>query len=541
MLVNAAAPLNGRAYVFTRPDTCYEFTMRWINSAGACLRAALCLVVIAATPSYAVSIATLLPPPDTREIETTIERGHKLLLDEKYADASKAFDEVLQNGDFLQLTKGRQFRTLLLASQAASGREDYLAAHEYLVIATQYPDAAAEHWVLRAQFATWVDAWADAGLAIKTLAKTWPQSLAELDHEAVQWTIAQMARDKKLAGERLELLNALYDAKFQLEWHIEPSDLWRELVLQALERKDVARARDVLKRIESPGSLVRMRIDRRFDPIVQAEPTAFDVAAASQAECRKLRREMTANPTRLGPVVQYMYSLFSVGEYGEVISLADRVLAQNARAPKDKPAFDDVADTLNWIYDLKSQALRGLGRWDEALAIQQEARRQRETSTDKVSQAINLGGSYLVRNRPDDALKSLEGIDWARSLSGFGRMQLQHVRLRAYLQLGNREEAEKVFVYLRENKIDAPDTWQEAMLDWGDVDGAAALYIARLRDPEDRVSALYAAQTFKPVPRLPRQIEDVERWQKLLSRPDVTAAINEVGRREQHPLYDIWN
>ncbi len=386
-----------------------------------------------------------------------------------------------------------------------------------------------------------MDAWADAGLAIKTLAKTWPQSLAELDHEAVQWTIAQMARDKKLANERLELLNALYDAKYQLEWHVEPSDLWRELVLQALERKDMARARDVLKRIESPGSLVRMRIDRRFDPIVQAEPNAFDVAAASQAECRKLRREMTANPARLGPVVQYMYSLFSVGEYGEIISLADRVLAQNAKASKDKPAFDDVADTLNWIYDLKSQALRGLGRWDEALAIQQEARRQRETSTDKVSQAINLGGSYLVRNRPDDALKSLEGIDWARSLSGFGRMQLQHVRLRAYLQLGNREEAEKVFVYLRENKIDAPDTWQEAMLDWGDVDGAAALYIARLRDPEDRVSALYAAQTFKPVPRLPRQIEDVERWQKLLARPDVTAAINEVGRREQHPLYDLWN
>ena len=464
-----------------------------------------------------------------------------MLLDEKYADASKAFDEVLQNGEFLQLTKGKQFRALLLASRAASGREDYLAAHEYLVIATQYPDAAAEHWVLRAQFATWVDAWADAGLAIKTLAKTWPQSLAEFDHEAVQWTIAQMARDKKLADERLELLNALYDAKFQLEWHIEPSDLWRQLVLQALERKDMARARDVLKRIESPGSLVRMRIDRRFDPIVQAEPSAFDVAAASQAECRKLRREMTANPNRLGPVVQYMYSLFSVGEYGEVISLADRVLAQNAKASKDKPAFEDVADTLNWIYDLKSQALRGLGRWDEALVIQEEARRQRETSTDKVSQAINLGGSYLVRNRPDDALKSLEGIDWARSLSGFGRMQLQHVRLRAYLQLGNREEAEKVFVYLRENKIDAPDTWQEALLDWGDVDGAAALYIARLRDPEDRVSALYAAQTFKPVPRLPRQIEDVERWQKLLSRPDVTAAINEVGRREQHPLYDIWN
>ena len=73
------------------------------------------------------------------------------------------------------------------------------------------------------------------------------------------------------------------------------------------------------------------------------------------------------------------------------------------------------------------------------------------------------------------------------------------------------------------------------------MDGAAALYIARLRDPEDRASALYAAQTFKPVPRMPGELESIERWRKMLARPDVTAAINEVGRREQHPIYDLWN
>ena len=198
---------------------------------------------------------------------------------------------------------------------------------------------------------------------------------------------------------------------------------------------------------------------------------------------------MDANPKKLGPVMHYMHALFIVGAYEEAISIADRALARNANAPKDKPAYDDQADTLNWIYDLKSQALRALGRWDEALLIQQEARQQRENSNDKVSQAINLGYSYNLRDRPEDALKSLEGIDWARSLSGYGRMQLQHVRLRAYLQLGNRAEAEKVFVYLRENKLDAPGTWQEAMLEWGDVDGAAAYYIARLRDPEQRNQA----------------------------------------------------
>ena len=208
--------------------------------------------------------------------------------------------------------------------------------------------------------------------------------------------------------------------------------------------------------------------------------------------------------------------------------------------PRTNLRIEDLADTINWIYDLKSQALRALGRWDAALAMQEEARRQRENSNDKVSQAINLGYSYNLRDRPEDALKSLDGIDWARSLSGYGRMQLQHVRLRAYLQLGNRAEAEKVFVYLRENKVDAPDTWQDALLDWGDLDGAAAHYIARLRDPEQREAALYAAQSFKPLPRLPREAENIAHWQALLNRPDVVAAISEVGRREQFAIYDLW-
>jgi hypothetical protein len=118
-------------------------------------------------------------------------------------------------------------------------------------------------------------------------------------------------------------------------------------------------------------------------------------------------------------------------------------------------------------------------------------------------------------------------------------MQLQYVRFEAYLQLGDRAEAEKVFAYLRENKLDASGTWQDAMLEWGDLDGAAAQYIARLQDPEQRSHALLAAQRFIPVPRLPREAEDIARWQALLDRPDVSVAINQVGRREKVPLFEL--
>jgi tetratricopeptide (TPR) repeat protein len=472
-------------------------------------------------------------------VSAVLERGRKATVARDFAEAGKAFDGAFQMPAFLQLPKPDQLNAFWNAALADDGRQDHLAAHEFIVIATGYPDASGDHWVMRAQTASWVDAWADAALSIGTVAREYPAELPEIGHETIQWVALNMDRDKKLAGDRLEMLKALFAARFQLEWHVEPSGLWCDLVLDALARNDMVRAREVLKRIMDPRTLVRMRVDRRYDALLRSAPRSFDVEAAAQAQARRLRQEMEANPGSLGPAVQYMYALFNLGAYQDAVTLADRLVAKSAAAPRDKPAFDDLADQLNWVFDLKSRALRGLGRWDEALAAQEEARGQRESSNDKVSQAINLGFSYNLHDRPQDALKSLEGIDWARSLSPFGRMQLQYVRFEAYLQLGDRAEAEKVFAYLRENKLDASGTWQDAMLEWGDLDGAAAQYIARLQDPEQRSHALLAAQRFIPVPRLPREAEDIARWQALLDRPDVSVAINQVGRREKVPLFEL--
>ena len=96
-----------------------------------------------------------------------------------------------------------------------------------------------------------------------------------------------------------------------------------------------------------------------------------------------------------------------------------------------------------------------------------------------------------------------------------------------------------MLAYLRQHRDDAEDTWQLAMLDAGDFDGAAALLIARLRDPEKRYEALGEVQEYLPLPRLPIQAEALARWEKLVTREDVAAAINEVGRRENAPMYDV--
>jgi len=471
----------------------------------------------------------------------SIERGRQALLADKFVEAGQAFDETLRNPQFEALPQTVQFLTLYFAAFAASGREDFLGAHEFIVLATEYPEVAAEHWAMRARLAYWVENWQDAGKAITTLAKRWPKSLAEVNAHLVQRTAYKLKQDRQLGPAHMDMLEALFAAGFTLEWNAQPAGLWEDLALDALQKQDLKRARQVLKRIDDPNTLVRMRIDRRYDALLRAEPKAFDIAAAAQAEAKRWRELTRANPRKLAPLVQYTYALYLVGDFQRMIELADRAVAQNARGTKDKPAFEDedATEQMDWIYDNKSRALRRLGQWNAALAAQEAAARRHEGDADKVSQAINLGFAYNYVGRPEDALKALDGIDWGKQLSGYGRMQLQHVRLRAYLQLGKRDEAEKVFAFMRENRDDAEDSWQLVMLDWGDLDGAAALFVSRLRDPDQRLDALYSAQQFRDRPRLPEEIAEEKRWQSLMDRKDVIAALEEVGRREQQPIYTM--
>jgi len=375
------------------------------------LTLALGLLACVSPHSRAVTPNAITAPPDTSAVYEALERGRQALLADKYEDASKAVDEALKKPEFVALPKSAQYRAFLFAAIAAQGRKDYLGAHEFASIASDYPDANGDIWVMRTRYAYWVDNYADAGASLTTVAKQWPKSLSELTPETVMHIVYNLRDDRKLGAERLELIKSLFEVRFTSDWGMQPSGFWRELALDALEHHDTKRAAAVLARVTAARTLINMRTDRRFDALVQAEPKAFDVAAAAQGECKGWKRVMDANPRKLGPIVQYMYALLAVGNYQEIVTLADRALAKQAKGTRDKPAFDDEEDQLNWIHDLKSQGLRGLGRWDDALAVQVKAHEMRETSSDKVSQAINLDFTYTVRNEPAEALKTLENVD----------------------------------------------------------------------------------------------------------------------------------
>lgn len=477
--------------------------------------------------------------PSGTEIPQLIDEGRKALLDENYAKASAVLESVIRSEGFAAADSVVQFRAFLFASLAAAARQDYLSGHEFMMAATQYTQATPEQWMLRARYAAIVEDLADAGASLTTVAQLRPAELQKEENQQFASRVAwQLSRKPELRGQFLALLNALFAVRFTVTYGQQPSGLWQELILDALQEQDLARAREVLTRVDATDSLLAMRIDKRFDALVQAEPARFDLGAAMKQRSKTLERVVAENPRKLSPLVSYGYALMDEGRYQDVLTLADAALRKVAKAKDKNPPFDDLDESLSWIYNHKASALRSLGKWSEALGVMEQARLESEHGSPNVSQAINLGFHYLDAGQPQKALEAIGDIDWARSMSGYGRMQLQYVRYRAYLQLGNPAEASSVLAYLREHHEDAEDTWLLAMLDSGDMDGAAALMISQLRDPQTRASALRDAQEYRQLPLQPRMEEARARWEKLVTRADVMAAINEVGRREKVPVYD---
>jgi tetratricopeptide (TPR) repeat protein len=379
--------------------------------------------------------------------------------------------------------------------------------------------------------------WSDAATSVTIVARRWPEAISTSNPQWIGAVAFNANKDGKHRNEQLELMNALFAANFTIQFGLQPDSLWKELITEALERNDLLRARELSKRVQNTETLVSMRIDRRFDALVKAEPKVFDITAALAYQRKLLAKAVAADPRSLDARVQYCYTLLEAGRFDEVLAIANEVLARVAAAPADSSPYDDIADKLDWIYSHKAVALRAKGRWEEALAVREHLRRKEEPGTTDASQAINLAAEYLDCRQPQKALDALQGIDWARSLSPYGRMQMQVVRYRAFVKLGNAREADNVFAYLREHREDAETVWQWTMLDAGDLDGAAALYISRLRDPEKREGALGEVQDYKPLPRPPGETKEDSRWDALLARADVVAAINAVGRREKIPLY----
>jgi len=147
-----------------------------------------------------------------------------------------------------------------------------------------------------------------------------------------------------------------------------------------------------------------------------------------------------------------------------------------------------------------------------------------------VSQAINLGELYANLGK---ANKAAEAIARVGTMSPYGRMQLEDVKLRIAIGRHDKSAVARHMAYIREHRADAVLTWEFALLLHGDLDQAAALLIERLEKPEWRSDALAAVQSYDaPIHRTPLEQRIFDRMQAIVARPDVQAALRKVGRIE---------
>jgi TPR repeat protein len=365
--------------------------------------------------------------------------------------------------------------------------------------------------------------------ALTILARRWPESLSTINHEVVLRAMgASFAREAK--EKRFRLLETIYEAGWRPPVEGRAHWAWRDLASMLLERGRDDSAARVAALVTDVDVLISMRVDSRFDTIVQGDPARYDIARALASQLQRDRQALAKAPRSLKHLQALLGTLLKAGRAEEALGLADEAIAR-ADASTASP-FDD-ADKLNWIRDARSDASWQLGRWQQAVEELERAGKLAENGHLNVSQRINLAGLYCALDRPRDALATLESVG---EMSSYGAMALRSVQLRAAIGLGDTAAAATTLAWIRDHHADAEDVFQRSLIYAGRLDEAARVLIARLKNPDHRSEALLSVQDYLPTPMTQRRREWDARWNQVRARADVRAAIASVGRVERFEL-----
>jgi hypothetical protein len=320
------------------------------------LSAVLVFVLLSASTVYAGDPPPLAAGASEAQVLESLEQARVALGAKKYEDAGKLVEQVLKQPVFAEMSSEIQAHGLRIAGYAAMGRRDPLAAHEFFSLLTEFKGADADDWAQRVYSALHIESFPDAATSLTTLVKRWPDYLqkeSDFANYLVGSTYGGLVRTKNQT-EKLAMLEVLFAAGYTAEWGTQPSDYWRDLTEAALARNDLAAAAQYVARVTRGETLVAMRIDKRFAPLASRNAKAFDVRPAAEREVKRLRGVVAKNPRHLGPVVALSYALYTVGDFEEMKKLSDDVLSRVAKADRAKPAYDDVDNQLNWIYNHKA-------------------------------------------------------------------------------------------------------------------------------------------------------------------------------------------
>lgn len=447
------------------------------------------------------------------------------------ADADRALAQAMAHREFATLPLTDQRMTWSRAAWMATRLGDNVRARRWATRAVEAGSDDPDDIYLLAQLDDRDGAHEAAARHVRDLAVRWPHMLDHLDTAFVLRVARQAPQASPL---RLDLMEALLQAGWDGDG-LGVGDLWYQLALLYQARGDHAGVRRAVASTTAPEALVKFRVDRRFDGIVDRDSEALDIAAAARRRVTSLRVLADKRPRSLETRMKLGYALLASGQHADVVALANETLAALSAAPADAPAFDDP-DVAVWIVNHRAIAQRRLGKLYDAQADLFRGTLMDESGGANVSQVLNLGQFLCQRGRPDEALAAIGRVG---DMSGYGRMVQVSVEHCAAVQQRDAAAAQRALDYLRDHRDDAQELWIWALVEAGRMDDAADALITALADPATRGDLLAAVQDWREPAALPAFVPVQARWRALMAREDVRRAVGTVGRIERQPIFAL--
>jgi tetratricopeptide (TPR) repeat protein len=306
------------------------------------------------------------------------------------------------------------------------------------------------------------------------------------------------------------------------------------LALLLLEKGRLAEAIDVSSHVTDTYVLVAMRADRRFDAVVSAAQSQFDIDAAEEREFHWFQSASENAPQSLELQSDVLRVLLEQRRYAAMLASADAVLLAIQSTNFPTKLYQDFDEQQSLFLDLRADALERAGRWDESVAQLTAASLLSEKDRGNVSQLIDLAQLLCALGRPKEALSALGSV--VTATSPYGASAMETIRLDAAVQMADLKQVESSLRFLRAHRADSPSDYEYALILTNQPERAAGELIAQLRNPDERQNALLFVQTYAPAMGTPRELELDARQRAVIARADVQAAIRKVGRVETYRL-----
>lgn len=396
-------------------------------------------------------------------------------------------------------------------------------AYQFVIDATRLDEAS--DWAWRTRLALELDGKKPQAALTTVVAMTQGRGGA-LNSAPAQWMFAlnHQFRDNGDVSARRRLLEILTTPSYSPQSAVPVIDPFRRdyagLLYEAGER-DAALAQ--IRQIENSSILLLLSVDPRFRQALGAD---FEPRAAVERFLATLRTAAVLHPESLGVVIEIAARERQLGR-------ADAALVTlQAAAPLGPKAktYADLDEQLNWWWDGVGRTEQALGHFDAAATAFVQGTSTAENGGLNVSQTINLAWAQLRAGRSFDALSTLAVFDVpGRAVSPYGLMEMRSVQACAATQLGKTVDANVAIAFIKAHRGDNIGALGDALLCAGDLDGAAAEFIQRLDDPEQRAAVLLQLSDYNPPAGMLPPDPIHSHIPAFKQRADVQAAIARAG------------